>query len=1355
MAGSVSWTPIPSSPPQPANAATINAPITQVVTGINNHLAGVAGFRSALAEIDSILLDNTASAPIIATTATDLNTRALQFAESLAKIAVGTTSVTTWAAAINNLAATANLANHDALLGASTTAAGARTALGAAKSGANTDITSIGTLASLTVTGALSAGTITGSFSGTAGNITGVLTAASHPALTGDVTNAQGSLATTVAAVGGSSATSVAAAATAVAAATNLNTASSLVRRDASGNFTAGTITANLTGNISGLASNITGVLTAASMPILVGDVTTAGGSLATTVATVGGSTAANVRAAELLANAATSANAVSTIVRRDVSGNFIAGTITANLTGNVTGNATNISGILAATSHPALTGDVSSGQGATTVAVVTVGGVSAANVAAGAGAANNATNLNTALRLVARDSAGNFAAGTIAANLTGNVTGNVTGNAATATNVAASGITGTLGASGGGTGLASYTPYAILAANATGTGLAPIAPGANATYLQISGGVPIFAGLSATIADYSLSLKKLSDGAVIPTAPATMRVYVNAAKKFDGAGNPVQWSGDYLDLTSYVPGTGTSAWVMIYLNATAAVYAAPGAASATPTKPQAVGGQTPLAYVLMYAGMTTVASADIYDWRTDFAAFAVGGGTGSGYSPVGHYHGQGGESFVAIQGIDEGRPTTPSVAGLTVYVQPMRYSDLSGAVQNYPGGATPAIARPVSYPYYAAIGLSQAGGLTITYGAENATPVRGGFLNTTDIPICYVLVRTGSTRTILNDDSTNALILDARRTFTFASNAAGGVSAVSNGGTGQSSFAASGLLYTAGGATAFTTIAATTGTALGFALTPTLTPAGGNTDLVQLGGGVIATGATNITTANGLHIMAATKTGTGTITNFNAVTIEAPTVAIGTNLLSLNVLGNAAVSGNMSVGGGLTFTGAFAVSAASAAGALQVNTTSPTGLGIVVNAITGQTALLESWRVNSVEQASMSAGGVLTVKGVVNSGAESIGTTLGVTGATTLSGGGTLTGSFGGTYTLGGTPTITAPAIANPTMTGGGSLAGTYSGNHIMSGQVSFTNVSAPIITASIGPSATQQHILPVIASDTIALLAAAQTLTNKTLTAPVLGGSVTGVYTLAGTPTITAPAITNPTITGGGSIAGTFGGTPTLSGAVTFSATGTALNVTNNATVGGTLAVTGATTLAGVTATSMANSGNETVGGTLGVTGATTLATVGATNGTFSGTLGVTGIATFTVAPVFTATAATRVALGLQYWDMSGFSPLTPAVNAIVDKFRIPRGMAIPSGFTGGTYANTNVATTATIVFTIYKGTGATGAATSIGTITFTSSVNGVFASAAGAVTLAANDYVYVQAPASMTGFTGDLDFTIAATY
>jgi hypothetical protein len=74
--------------------------------------------------------------------------------------------------------------------------------------------------------------------------------------------------------------------------------------------------------NTTGTAATFTGNLT--------GDVTSV--AMATTVASVGGSTAANVHAAELLANAATNANTASAIVKRDASGNFSAGTITANL---------------------------------------------------------------------------------------------------------------------------------------------------------------------------------------------------------------------------------------------------------------------------------------------------------------------------------------------------------------------------------------------------------------------------------------------------------------------------------------------------------------------------------------------------------------------------------------------------------------------------------------------------------------------------------------------------------------------------------------------------------------------------------------------------------------------------------------------------------------------------------------------------------------------------------------------------------------------------------------------------------------------------------------------------------------
>lgn len=61
----------------------------------------------------------------------------------------------------------------------------------------------------------------------------------------------------------------------------------------------------------------------------LAGDVTGTQG--ATVVANVGGSTAANVNAATVLANAATDANTNSAIVRRDASGSFAASNVTAN----------------------------------------------------------------------------------------------------------------------------------------------------------------------------------------------------------------------------------------------------------------------------------------------------------------------------------------------------------------------------------------------------------------------------------------------------------------------------------------------------------------------------------------------------------------------------------------------------------------------------------------------------------------------------------------------------------------------------------------------------------------------------------------------------------------------------------------------------------------------------------------------------------------------------------------------------------------------------------------------------------------------------------------------------------------
>lgn len=79
--------------------------------------------------------------------------------------------------------------------------------------------------------------------------------------------------------------------------------------------------------------SSPTGTWSCSNVSItLTGDVSASGaGSVSTTVNTVGGSTAANIHTAEVLANAATSTNTANAIVRRDASGNFAAGAVTAS----------------------------------------------------------------------------------------------------------------------------------------------------------------------------------------------------------------------------------------------------------------------------------------------------------------------------------------------------------------------------------------------------------------------------------------------------------------------------------------------------------------------------------------------------------------------------------------------------------------------------------------------------------------------------------------------------------------------------------------------------------------------------------------------------------------------------------------------------------------------------------------------------------------------------------------------------------------------------------------------------------------------------------------------------------------
>ena len=195
--------------------------------------------------------------------------------------------------------------------------------------------------------------------------------------------------------------------------ATSTNTINTIVARDASGNFSAGTITASLSGNATTAttATNFSGLLS--------GDVTGTQG--ATVVSFVGGQTAANVVAATVLANAATSANTASTIVRRNASGNFSAGAI------SVTDEVVSSSLIITPFSSAGVVHNNASGLLSSSL-IVNADIDAAANIAdtklatistAGkiANSATTATSANTASAIVARDTSGNFSANSVSLN--------------------------------------------------------------------------------------------------------------------------------------------------------------------------------------------------------------------------------------------------------------------------------------------------------------------------------------------------------------------------------------------------------------------------------------------------------------------------------------------------------------------------------------------------------------------------------------------------------------------------------------------------------------------------------------------------------------------------------------------------------------------------------------------------------------------------------------------------------------------------------------------------------------------------------------------------------------------------
>jgi hypothetical protein len=335
-------------------------------------------------------------------------------------------------------------------------------------------------------------------------------------------------------------------------------------------------------------------------------------------------------------------------------------------------------------------------------------------------------------------------------------------------------------------------------------------------------------------LADYAVTQNKIADGAIMPTIPASLSVQILPIRKWNNLNKAVEYLGEIKDMSSFVPGAGLRRYVLVQVNSTgAANFKLGDPTGGTPSYPDKDADMTGLGFVYLEYGMPSITAANIYPWRGP----SEGGGAGSGGgSPIGHVHGMSNEARILEIGLDPGFARPTASPSFQVLVSGLRYRASSGQSKFWGGGLVGPFSVPATGLTTYAVYLDPATNVPVILAGTNhpTTPISPAFVGD-QRSLCYVHMRAGATYIGASDDGVNGWIEDAR-TFVAGGGGAATVNGVATGGTGVASFSA-GLVYSSGGTSPLTTVAAPTGSLVGTTDAQSLT----NKNFQQANNGVVA----------------------------------------------------------------------------------------------------------------------------------------------------------------------------------------------------------------------------------------------------------------------------------------------------------------------------------------------------------------------------------------------------------------------------------------------------------------------------------------------------------------------------------